>query len=135
MTLDDLGLTGVKQTVLGRGPEFNEPCGNCMQAAVATVLGVGLDEVPHFLVDGPSPGWWDRMNAWLLAHHGVAIITLVASDFVVPPVVHLMVGTTCRGSKHVVVGFDGRMVWDPHPSDAGLVTVEHIELFVARGGR
>lgn len=132
MTLADLGLTGVKQTILGRGPDFNEPPGNCMQAVLATVLGAPLESVPHFLEQWSGIEWWAQCNAWLLDRHAVALIHLAAGDWPVPPVVHLMVGKTVRGSDHVVVGYGGVCIWDPHPSDAGLVTVEGLELFVAQ---
>ena len=46
--LADLGLDGVTQTILGRGPELGEPTSNGMQAALATVFGPPLDAVPHF---------------------------------------------------------------------------------------
>jgi hypothetical protein len=130
------GLTGVTQTVIGRGPEHNEPCGNCLQAALATILGLPLDEVPHFLENGPAAGWWDRMNAWLIARFGVALLGLTSEGgWEVPPVLHLMQGRTIRDSEHVVVGFAGRMVWDPHPSRAGLVDVKHHEMFVSSPAR
>jgi hypothetical protein len=46
--LADVGLVGITQTVPGRGPEFGEPTGNAMQAALATVFGLPLTAVPHF---------------------------------------------------------------------------------------
>jgi hypothetical protein len=127
-----LGLIGVKQTNFGRGPDHGEECGNCMQAALATVLGRALDEVPHFLAEGPEGDWWERMNDWLLQWHRVALIGLKAGDWHVPRVVHLMQGQTVRGSSHVVVGFAGEMIWDPHPNNDGLSVVEHIEIFAAQ---
>lgn len=132
MTLETLGLTGVKQTILGRGPDFKEPAGNCMQAVLATVLGRSLETVPHFLEQWSDIEWWSQCNAWLIEHHAVALIHLNAGDWPVPPVLHLMVGKTVRGSDHVVVGFGGVCIFDPHPSDDGLVTIEAHELFVAQ---
>lgn len=34
---------------------------------------------------------------------------------------HLIIGRTVRGTSHVVVGLDGRIIWDPSPSQTGLV--------------
>lgn len=130
-TLDLLGLKPVKQTVLGRGPTHNEPCGNCMQAALATALGLPLEAVPHFLKDGSDDGWWERMNEWLVRNFQVSLISLKVGDWDIPPVVHLMQGKTVRDSEHVVVGYAGQMIHDPHPSNAGLSEVDHIEVFVA----
>lgn len=126
-----LGLVGVKQTILGRGPDFGEPPGNCMQAALATVLGRRLQDVPHFLEHGDAD-WWEQMNDWLLEHHQVALIGLAVGDWHVPRVLHLMQGLTVRDTKHVVVGYAGEQVWDPHPSDDGLVRVDNLEVFVSQ---
>lgn len=70
------------------------------------------------------------MNQWLIIRYGVALMGFQAGDWTVPPVLHLMQGRTVRGSSHVVVGFGGKMIFDPHPNDEGLLTVETIEMFV-----
>lgn len=129
-----LHVHGVRQTIFGRGPEFNEEPGNCMQAAIATVLGQRLEAVPHFLAAW-TDDWWDRMNEWLLEHFQVALMGLQAGDWRVPRVIHLMQGRTVRGSAHVVVGYAGELLWDPHPSDVGLEKVETIEMFTAADPR
>lgn len=129
-SLADLGLVGVKQTLFGRGPEHNEPAGNCMQAALATALGARLGDVPHFLHEWPDD-WWPRMNRWLLEHHGLQLVGVSAGTWTPPEAVHLAVGTTVRSSRHVVVAFAGRCIFDPHPSDAGLSEVDSYELFIA----
>jgi hypothetical protein len=114
--LADLGLDGVTQTVLGRGPEFGEPTSNGMQAALATVFGLPLDAVPHFPDTEPSTGWWDRMNAWLAEHYGVVLVSCTAGTWEVPRVLHLTQGNTVRDVPHVVVSFGGQLLHDPHPS-------------------
>ena len=48
----------------------------------------------------------------------------------VPEVPHLMSGISPRGFGHRCVGIGGQLVWDPHPSRAGLVTVYSIGLLV-----
>lgn len=129
ITLEDLGLIGITQTAFGRGPDHGESMGNCMQAAVATALGFRLEEVPHFVAGGED--WWDRMNAWLTRNAGLVLLGTAAGDWTVPPVLHLTQGRTVRDSQHVVVSFGGQMVWDPHPSRAGLAEVLHQEFFLA----
>ena len=40
--------------------------GNCVQASVASILELPLDEVPHFLAVAPSPVEWEfAMEDWL----------------------------------------------------------------------
>ena len=129
--LADLGLDGVTQTILGRGPEFGEPTSNGMQAALATVFGLPLDAVPHFPDTEPNAGWWDRMNAWLAEHYGVVLVSCTAGTWEVPRVLHLTQGNTVRDVPHVVVAFGGQLLHDPHPSRAGLSTVLSHELFLA----
>lgn len=101
-----------------------------MQAVLATVLRLPLEEVPHFLEASVGDDWWDQMNVWLMSLAGVALIGLTAGEWNVPAVLHLSQGLTVRGSEHVVVSFAGRTIWDPHPSRAGLTEVRHHELFV-----
>ena len=108
--LADLGLDGVTQTILGRGPEFGEPTSNGMQAALATVFGLPLDAVPHFPDTEPNAGWWDRMNAWLAEHYGVALVSCTAGAWEVPRVLHLTQGNTVRDVPHVVVAFGGQLL-------------------------
>lgn len=142
MTLDALGLVGIKQTILGRGPEHGEEAGNCHQAALATVLGVQLEDVPHFLArwtaDDPADDWWDRQQNWLREYHSLEMLALDADKMRysdgrlwAPKGLHLLVGRTVRDSTHVVVGYDGEMIFDPHPSNAGLTEITYIEIFIA----
>lgn len=127
-------MTHVTQTILGRGPEHDEPCGNCMQAAIASVLNQRLEDIPHFL-DGLPPDWSERMNAWLQQHFGVWLLTLeirhLPSDWTFPRGYHLIIGRSPRDSDHVVVGRDREVIWDPHPSRAGLVEPKFYEVFVS----
>jgi hypothetical protein len=51
----------------------------------------------------------------------------------VPPVPHLMSGISPRGFGHRCVGVGGKLVWDPHPSGEGLVTVYSVGLVVPLG--
>jgi hypothetical protein len=127
VTLADFGMVGITQTIMSRGPEFGEPTSNAMQAALATVLGLPLNAVPHFA----DEGWWDVLNTWLIERHGVTMISCTAGDWEVPRILHLSQGLTMRGTPHVVVGFGGQLLHDPHPSGVGLSTVLSHELFVS----
>lgn len=101
--------------------------GNCLQAVIASLLDLPLDEVPHFVQDDVNSGgrvnWWNSMIEFVHTHgwglHGATLET--------HPGEHLMVsGPSPRGQgiHHVVVYRDGQMVHDPHPDRTGLLSVE-----------
>lgn len=113
---------------------FGSPGGNCLQAALASILELPLKEVPNF-VTIPGPSWWDELQAWL----GRRGLTLVC----VPPDAdwrgwlvqyggyHLIGGKSPRGLLHSVVGYKGAMVHDPPPDGTGLETVEDFWIFMS----
>lgn len=124
----------VVQTITGRGPKFNEICGNCLQAALASVLEVPLDSVPHFcdLPEGEDPDsseWANRMNAWMQERFNMMVAYIPATGDWRPTGYHLMSGISPRGSMHETVGFNGQLVHDPHPAGGG-VTVQYWGLFI-----
>lgn len=119
--------------------------GNCFQTAVACLLDVEPEEVPDQLVndakrvthpDGSAtwegPHYVTALNAYLRTHHGLAYMEVhypielfTHAVQLREPGYHLMTGRTVRSpvnnSRHVVVGRFGELVWDPHPSRAGLI--------------
>jgi hypothetical protein len=114
-------MTPVFQTKTG--PEV----GNCHQAAVASILGLSLDDVPDFgqeqdpegsyvkfvgdlgfLVLKPPVGMGSQLNCYYLAF-GPSIVT---------------------GNSHVVVYRDGKLAHDPHKGRNGLSSVKSIHVLV-----
>ena len=125
--------------------------GNCWQTAVACILDIDPDVMPSQMVldrcerqpDGSvkrvGPGYNNALQAYLQRHHGLAYVELhmpvEAYSYLSISGYHLMTGTTVRsaemdGMRHVVVGRDGKVVWDPHPSRAGLLDDIHWALLV-----
>lgn len=116
------------------------PNGNCFQTAVACVLDVDLDAVPaqakhdHKWTDAAGethygPHFQNSLGLYLRKHHGLiyfeADMTTAMYAFA-PRGVHFLSGKTVRsgaqgGCTHIVVAEHGEMIWDPHPSRAGLV--------------
>lgn len=113
--------------------------GDCWRAGIASILGLSLDEVPHFVRDYPTPAdatsavWFNETCRWLTEHHGVtalfydnpaAIRAEGRSEQSAFPLI-LLDGRSPRDIAHVVVGdaITGEMLHDPHPSRAGLLTV------------
>jgi hypothetical protein len=114
----------VTQTILANDPS-GVP-GNCAQAAVASLLGIDIDDVPHFA---------EHRHDWILclrafaALHGYDVWHR-SPDRYVP--FGLAIGPTARGTEHAVVWRDGEMAWDPHPSRAGLTKVHDLYAFERR---
>lgn len=109
-------MSEMTQTILA-GREDGVP-GNCVQAAVASMLGLPLDAVPHFTL---FRDWWTVMCGWL-ADKGYAVTRLGTRKI---PLSRrcIVVGRSPRDITHVCVAEGGQIVWDPHPSRAGLANV------------
>lgn len=92
--------------------------GNCLQAAVASALGLELDAVPHF---GGYVWWEPAARLWL---RGRGLDWRMVPG--IPPGRSIVLGMTVRSTGgHAVVGDGGKVAWDPHPSRAGLTEVKH----------
>jgi hypothetical protein len=91
--------------------------GNCLQASIASALGLDLDAVPHFA----AFTWWTpAVRLWL---RGRGLDWRQAEG--IPQGRSIVVGPTTRETgDHAVVGDGGEIAWDPHPSRAGLVRVD-----------
>lgn len=92
--------------------------GNCMQAAVATVLKKPLDAVPHF---GAFTWWPGALRLWLRGE-GLDYTHVKAPP--IPTERAMLCGRSPRGYAHAVVSEGGRIVWDPHPSRDGLTVIQ-----------
>ena len=132
----------VKQNRMGA------PYGNCLEACYATLLGVPLRTVPDprlYAEDEEDafdllPERVPVLRQWL---HDKFTLTAVGEDGESPPGVLLMKkdvplfwiasGPSERGLQHACVYSNGSLLWDPHPSDAGLLDVTHWTVLVPLG--
>lgn len=96
------------------------PPGNCLQAAVASFLGLPLEEVPHFVL---HPNWAHRLRMFAESQGYQLDVVPVRERNLCRGIA---VGPTVRGTHHAVVIEDGKQVWDPHPSRLGLTSVEYV---------
>lgn len=113
--------------------QTNTDPGNCWQTGVACVLEVDPTYLPdQVALEAAGKNYHNALNAYLEHHHGMVYCEL--EDFVTLTVMprepgwHLLSGPTVRTCEpknihHVVVARYGQMVWDPHPSRAGLLSV------------
>ncbi len=123
--------------------------GNCWQTCIAMLLDVEPSSMPPQELFPEKRGvdrktyaghfsYSNALNAYLMTHHGLVYFEVEPWKFrALGPVqgLHLISGETVRTpvnkSDHVVMGRDGEVVWDPHPSRDGLTKVKFFE-FVAR---
>lgn len=105
---------GVTQTITVNDGSGRQ--GNCLQAAVASLLDLQLDDVPHFVELKSS--WWELMETFA-REHGYEVF-LEDSDK--PTEFGFAFGPSSRGVAHAVV-HRGSEVWDPHPERTGLESV------------
>lgn len=122
----DRPLREVTQTIL-YDPDLNARgvYGNCLQAAMASALGLDLDAVPHF----GAFVWWDAAARLWLRGRGLDCSWVPASSGL-PEGRCVVVGSSPRPTgRHAVVGDGGRVVFDPHPSRDGLIQVQGAYVF------
>ncbi len=128
--------------------------GNCVAAAMASVLEIPLWMVPPWEQMFGRDDWQKRRKEWLAQVFGLEVVTLYGSRrypgrwttcywddddgekpvYVEPgelPEFYIACGKTVRGSHHAVVYSAGVLVHDPHYSGAGLIDVDRIEFFRA----
>lgn len=116
------------------------PSGNCWQTCIACILELDPETLPPQkeydkvstnekgeTVYGPM--YNVALRAYLRKHHNLTYIEPHVPEEALQILkvegYHMITGKTVRsdaqnGVRHVVVAKDGKMVWDPHPSRAGL---------------
>ena len=113
--------------------------GDCFRATLASLLGKTTAEVPHFFIDNPSGGVFNRRVSDYLVLEGYAFISIPAWDIkewkkntCFPlPLYHEICDYSPRfpDTFHSVVGCDGIVVHDPHPTKLGLPNVTDSRTF------
>ncbi len=109
-------------------PEIGQH-GDCQRAVIASLLELPISEVPHFLQEakGDPVGFFEGLQSFCRSR-GLAYLTVPAKSGAAffgadDGVYHEISGPSPRGNgiTHAVVGRDGQVVFDPHPSRAGLL--------------
>lgn len=116
---------------------FGNKRGNCLQACVASILELDLDEVPNF-VEAQNGEWWKALNDFLLGY-GIQPVILDANpksleDDVIPwkpKGLHILSGKSPRGDfLHATVYQAEKMIHDPHPDRTGVMSEVDWILFI-----
>ena len=118
-------MTPVDQTRFGVGN------GNCLAACLASLLNLRLDQVPDVMA---ADDWWEQLCGWArglgwalihLDSDGEGLTWFWSQDG------YWIAGGPCeRGGRHACVYQDGQLAHDPHPSRAGLLSVDTWTLLV-----
>jgi hypothetical protein len=103
--------------------------GDCQRAVIASLLELEIDEVPHFSqeANGNSDLAWAALQSFC-QKMGYAYLNVPATTDLVffglekdVNIYHEISGPSPRGGGlHAVVGLNGKIFFDTHPSNAGL---------------
>lgn len=122
-----LDFKPIDQTILG-----DSPWGNCLQACVASLLGVEIEEVPNFItfMGLNGNGWWFSALSLFLHARDLRMRLTVNDGRNDPPIGYAIacgvaIRSGGRQGGHAVVVKNGQVVHDPHPSRWGLVAVNY----------
>lgn len=136
----------VDQTVLSK-PDENV-WGNCLEACVASLLEIPIEDVPNFGIDS---GWFGRYLAFIreqgyeMPSHfhfpggfpfgagpdlGVGVDGCFIAAGPSPRQLHFGDGAPLYHA--VIVDASGNVVHDPHPSRAGVLRVEEVDVIERR---
>lgn len=108
--------------------------GDCVRAAVASLLNLDPSEVPHFTCQDDTRVWPLALAAFANQHGwNVERREFKEEEGDRLPDFGLAIGQSPRGISHAVVTRDGEMAWDPHPSREGLRFVQQVIEFTEVG--
>lgn len=127
-----------KQTIFSDDPRG----GDCYRCCIGAIIGRKAECIPHFLQISTEGGrdmisgsnaWLAQNGFWLFNLGAVGEYSFVgASHYAsdpVPPIPYIAVGPTIRSKNphqtHTVVMAEGKVVYDPHPSEVGLLAETH----------
>ena len=108
----------VSQSVL-HDPDKGD-VGDCFAACLASILEVEIEEVPSPTDEKEYPQWFDPYKEYLVSKGFQPL--WVHLDGCVVPGYTVRSGMAVRGVEHSCVAYNGEVVWDPHPSQDGLIT-------------
>lgn len=107
--------------------------GDCMRACIASLLELPISEIPHFLHDNCKHDIFQKRIGDFLFSKGYSLLCLDEFEvqnfhfYYQEGIHHIISGYTERGTYHAVIGLDGKVIHDPHPSKLGLLPGEEQE--------
>lgn len=99
---------------------------DCLMSCLASILEVSHDDLPALGPEHNDGSWYDVLQAAVRGHGWELVYTENAPVAFRPWGYHIAGGPSprcCKGG-HAVVCLDGEIVHDPHPSRAGIPSIE-----------
>ena len=118
----------VKQTKLYGADGIHN--GNCLAACLASLLELPLWMIPPFDDMFGRKDYHGRVSQWLKTMMGMQQIRNDGHNPEKLPEFYIACGSASRGVLHSVIYSKGKMVHDPHYSEAGLTEIDwtwHLE--------
>ena len=103
----------------------NGEVGDCVRACTASILDMESNDVPHFVKDQPGTDWY---FTWEKFMQNNGLNPIMFDDYPRFIGYSLASGTSERGTKHMVILFNGMLYHDPHPSRVGLKETDTVWL-------
>lgn len=100
--------------------------GDCLRACIASILELNRDAVPDFVKDHGARWfrelvrWGEKRKTHVICVNTESLITNVHPN----NLFWIALGDCVRGHRHSVICQSNVVVWDPHPSKAGLLELE-----------
>lgn len=136
------------QKQLYRHDPANGVYGDCARTALACMLDLPVELVPHFAAKywNDPEMWCQAVQEYLVQHDLYSVVvhydaspadTMRAFGACNPGMYYLLSGRSRGGTDHVVICLDDKIYWDPAQNDSGIVDRGSsgfctIELFVPR---
>lgn len=107
-------------------PIYQDAKDDCLMACVASIIECSLQDLP-VLGDQHRDGSWYEVVQSSLREKGFELVYTDNYPAFLPYGYHIGAGPSPRGCTggHAVVCLDGRIVHDPHESNAGIAFVEY----------
>lgn len=104
--------------------------GDCMQACVASIFELPMEQVPHFTDAWQHDDYLSALRSWLNARDLAPLFLDIPADAyeawcdnlatLQMDAFHVLGGVSATGLRHAVVARYGRLVHDPWPEDDAL---------------
>lgn len=129
-----MSITFEKQTKLH--DEDKKIRGNCMVACYANLLGLRIDQCPpfeeFFSVSKPNGFWFDCVNLWFEKLGYQLVQCEKKSDIPESVELYFAYGLSERDVMHQVIYKDGKLFFDPHPSNSGILNEVGFEYLILK---
>lgn len=114
----------IKQTKFGKK-------GNCMAAALAGLFKVSLKQTQP-ISDKVEGGWYQELHAFCTKRGYTWLIISKHFKDCLPNTLYLAIGQSPRNKdrRHCVVMQGNQMLFDPHPSNKGIKTIDELWVFI-----